>query len=80
MASRKKLIDGLALTAVLALAGAVARKGTEGTWELVAGQEPPREKSNRAVTFGEAAAWALVSGAVVGLARMAVRRGLIYRR
>ncbi len=79
MFGKNKLIDGLALTAVLTFASAVARRGTEETWTFVAGKEPPKDQSNRDVRIGEAVTWALLSGTVVGLTRLAIRRGIVFR-
>lgn len=74
MARKDKLVDGLALTLLLYGTAHLARKGTAGTWSLVTGRKPPVEKSNVEVDVKEAATWALVSGAVVGVARLFVRR------
>ena len=79
MARQQKLVGGLAATALLACVGALARQGTEKSWTAIAGTAPPTEDDNRHVDLKEAVAWALISGAVVGLTRLAVRRSIIYR-
>lgn len=79
MSNEKRRVSGLALAGIVTVAGILARKGTEQTWTLVTGDQPPRDQSNANVDIKEAVAWALVSGAVVGLTRLAVRRGLIFR-
>lgn len=79
LARKEKLIDGLALSLLLYGTAALARKGTAGTWSLVTGKKPPAEKSNVEVELKEAATWALVSGAVVGVARVFVRRFVARR-
>lgn len=79
MARKDKLIDGLALSLLLYGTAHLARKGTAGTWSLVTGKKPPAEKTNREVDMKEAASWALISGATVGLARLFVRRFVARR-
>lgn len=79
MATKQKLISGVAATLLLMATSAVARRGTAESWKLIAGKNPPTEDENTEVDLKEAASWALVSGAVVGLARLMVRRGLIFR-
>lgn len=79
MAGKQRLIGGVAATALLMASSALARRGTEKSWTLIAGKEPPIDDPNAEVDLKEAVTWALVSGAVVGLTRFAVRRGLIFR-
>lgn len=79
MARKQKLIGGVAATLLLMATSAVARRGTEKSWKMIAGTNPPTDDSNREVDLKEAASWALVSGAAVGLARLLVRRGVIFR-
>lgn len=67
------------MTVLLIGASLLARESVAKGWAKAAGEEPPREKSNREVGLREAAAWALVSGSVVGLARMLIRRTIGYR-
>lgn len=79
MAQKQKVIGGVAATALLMCASALARRGTEKSWTLIAGKNPPTDDSNTDVDLREAVSWALLSGAVVGLTRLAVRRGLILK-
>lgn len=79
MAGRQRLIGGIAATVLLMASSALARRGTEETWTLIAGKKPPTEDANPDVDLKEAVTWALVSGAVVGLTRLAVRRGLVFK-
>lgn len=72
----QRVFDGIMLTALLVGASVLARKSLAGTWSAVSGHPPPPDISNTDVDVREAAAWALVSGAVVGLVRLFVRRGL----
>ena len=75
----KRLVGGIAATALLMASSALARRGTEKSWTMIAGKAPPIDDSNAEVDLREAVTWALVSGAVVGLTRFAVRRGLIFK-
>lgn len=52
----------------------VARKALTLGWKVVSGKEPPANPEHPDVTWGEAASWAVVSGAVVGLARLAAQK------
>lgn len=79
MTKKPKLVGGVAATLLLMATSVLARRGTEKSWKMIAGKNPPTEDTNSEVDLKEAASWALVSGAVVGLARLAVRRGLIFR-
>jgi hypothetical protein len=63
----------LALVASL-VAAMVARKTLSLSWRLVSGKEPPANPEHPEVTWPEAASWAVVSGAVVGLARMIAQK------
>jgi hypothetical protein len=67
---------GYKILAVLAsfLGAMLARKGVAAAWKLVSGNEPPANPEHPDVTWGEAAAWAVISGAVVGLARMVAQK------
>lgn len=64
--------------AVNAMAGAaaafVARKAISFAWTKITGKKPPDAAEDRKVAIGEALAWAFVTGAGVGMARvLAVR-------
>ena len=63
------------MAAVAAMLGAlVARKGLAFAWRAATGKEPPANPEHPAVTWPEATAWALVSGAVMGFARMVAQK------
>ncbi|MBV9099278.1 MAG: DUF4235 domain-containing protein [Frankiaceae bacterium] len=63
------------MATIAALVGAlVARKSLTMVWKLATGNEPPANPEHPTVTWPEAAAWAAVSGAVVGLARMVAQK------
>ena len=60
---------------IATLAGAfVARKTLAFAWRAATGKEPPANPEHPAVTWPEAATWAIVSGAVVGLARLIAQK------
>ena len=52
----------------------IARKVVTTAWQAITGSEPPANPEDPEVTWAEAAGWALVSGAVIGLARLAATR------
>jgi hypothetical protein len=57
------------------LAGAfVARKVLHTAWKTATGKEPPANPEHPEVTWAEAAAWAALSGAFIGFARMMAQR------
>ena len=63
-------------------AASVARKVVAGTWKLAAGNEPPANPEDPEVTWQEAVAFALLSGAAIGLARMVASRqaAVVFRK
>jgi hypothetical protein len=63
------------------LAATVAEKALKAIWRTAAGAEPPAVPENPDTRWGEAVGWALLSGAVIGLARLAAtRRAAAYYR
>jgi hypothetical protein len=66
-------------TASALLAAAAAQKGLSAAWKLATGDDPPTIPEDPETSWGEAIAWAAVSGAVIGLARLvATRRAAHY--
>ena len=67
---------GYKVMAMLAtLVGAfLARKTLAFAWRTATGKEPPANPEHPEVTWAEAATWAVVSGAVVGLARLIAQK------
>lgn len=63
----------LAMLATL-LGALVARKTLAFAWRTATGKEPPANPEHPEVTWPEAATWAVVSGAVVGLARLVAQK------
>jgi hypothetical protein len=61
------------------LAAAAAQKALNAGWKLATGNEPPTIPEDPETSWSEAVAWAVVSGAVLGLARLvATRRAARY--
>jgi hypothetical protein len=64
------------------LAATLAEKGLEAAWRTATGAEPPASPEDPDISWAEAISWALLSGAVIGLARLAATRqaAAYYRR
>ena len=63
------------MAAIAALIGAfVARKSLALAWKTATGKEPPANPEHPAVTWPEAISWAVISGAVMGVARMIAQK------
>jgi hypothetical protein len=61
------------------LAASAAEHGVRAAWRTATGSEPPALPEDPDTRWGEAVTWALLSGAVIGLARlMATRRAAAY--
>lgn len=59
-----------------AMAAAVAARHTlQASWRQAFDRDPPRNPASREVAWKEALLWGAVSGALVGVARIAARRG-----
>lgn len=67
---------GYKLMAALAavLGGLVARKTLALAWKTTTGKEPPANPEHPAVAWPEALTWAVVSGAVMGVARLVAQK------
>jgi hypothetical protein len=66
-------------TAAALLAGEAAHKGLSAAWKLATGDDPPTIPEDPETSWREAIAWAVLSGAVMGLARLvATRRAAHY--
>ncbi|ANS79817.1 hypothetical protein SGUI_2421 [Serinicoccus hydrothermalis] len=63
----------LTVGAVIA-ASSIARKATDGTWKFVTGNDSPTNPEDPDIDLKEAVAFAVLSGALVGLARMLANR------
>jgi Protein of unknown function (DUF4235) len=61
------------------LAAAAAQKALSAAWKLATGDDPPTVPEDPETEWAEAIAWAALSGAVLGLARLlATRRAAQY--
>lgn len=56
------------------LAAIAARKALTSGWEAATGTEPPDNPADPAVEWKQAIAWGMLTGAVVGVARMLASR------
>ena len=65
-----KVWSAFSVVAVLG-AAAVAKKALNTGWKAATGKNPPANPADPDVAVGEAVTWAVVSGALIGLARMA---------
>ena len=76
--SGSKVWSLMSLVAVIG-AAAVAKKALQTGWKTATGKNPPANPADPDVDMREAVAWAAVSGALIGLARMfAARRAAGY--
>ena len=71
MAGKKQNISALVMTLA---ATAVAKKIADTTWKIGAGKEPPTDPADPDIELREAVVWAVVSGAIISLVRMAISR------
>jgi hypothetical protein len=63
------------------LAATFAENGLKALWRTATGNEPPTVPEDPDTSWAEAVSWALLSGAVIGLARLAAtRRAAAYYR
>ena len=74
--SQSKFV-GLAATLAALGAATLMRKTLERVWMSATGKEAPVNPESSETSWGEALAWALVSGALLGVARLVARRGAI---
>ncbi len=56
------------------LAATLAERGVRAVWRATTGNEPPDAPEDPDTNWREAVIWALLSGAAVGLARLAATR------
>jgi hypothetical protein len=79
--STKKSQTGANIAIAIAAVGATAaaRKASTVTWKLVTGEAPPEDPRSPDVDWRVAVLWAVASGTAIGIARLAVQRGLAAR-
>jgi len=56
------------------LAAALAERALHVAWKTATGNEPPTIPEDPDTNWAEAVAWAVLSGAVIGIARLAATR------
>ncbi len=66
-----KVVGGMAVGA----ATLVTKKVLDGTWKAATGNEPPTHAEDPDLTWREAVMWAVLSGAVIGVAQLVAARG-----
>lgn len=74
-----KALNGVTVALLLAGTSWLVRRATASGWEMVTDEPAPKDQSNLNVELSDAATWAVLSGAAVGLARLLVRRTVAYR-
>lgn len=57
-----------------AAAMAISRPGLKAGWRLLRHDDPPENPVSPDVTWGEAVAWSMATGAILGVAHMAAQR------
>jgi hypothetical protein len=67
------------MTLLMMGASILARETVAKGWAKTASDDAPPQRSNKDISVKEAAAWALVSGSIVGIARVVARRAMGYR-
>ncbi|WP_010148371.1 DUF4235 domain-containing protein [Serinicoccus profundi] len=67
-------IWSLATTGAAIGGGVIAKNVTEGLWKFVTGSSSPSNPEDPEVNWGEAVAFAVVSGAIVQLVRVIINR------
>ena len=73
-------MPGMMQTGVAIATGVAARKAANTTWKLGSGgKEPPTDPANPEATAREAIAWAIFSGALMGVARVLIARKMAER-
>jgi hypothetical protein len=73
MASGSKVWTVFSLASALG-AAALARKTLDKSWKVATGKKPPENPADPDVEIWEAVTWAVVTGAVIALARMLAQR------
>lgn len=64
----------IATAAAAFAAAAIARKATDGTWKFVTGSDSPSNPEDPDIDIKEAVAFAVLSGVIMGVARMLAQR------
>jgi hypothetical protein len=83
VADRSELVWKLLATAAAVGAGIAARNVATAGWKRTVGGEPPTNPADPATSWQEALGWSILTGVLVGTARLFARRsaaGLWRRR
>lgn len=67
-------LENVLTFAVAAGTALVAREVLKGGWRAALGSEPPKNPASHQVDWRDAMLWGVMSGAIVGAARIASRR------
>jgi Protein of unknown function (DUF4235) len=70
-----KLVLKVVGGAAVGIATIVTKKLLDGSWKVATGNEPPTSAEDPDLTWSEALAWAVLSGAVIGVAQLLAARG-----
>jgi Protein of unknown function (DUF4235) len=65
-------------TSSAVIAAGAAHRGLSAAWRLATGDDPPTIPEDEETSWGEAILWAVLSGAVLGLARLVATRGAAH--
>lgn len=68
------IVAKLATTGAALAASFIAKKATDGTWSFVTGKEVPDNPDDPDIDIKEAILFAILSGALIALARMIANR------
>ncbi|HEV2088302.1 MAG TPA: DUF4235 domain-containing protein [Cryptosporangiaceae bacterium] len=71
----EKAIARMVASAVVAGAAFTAKKVLDRSWQAATGNHPPSDPKDPDLDWKEAVAWALLTGAVVGIAQLTAARG-----
>lgn len=79
MGKKKSKGDSSKVWSVMALVSglggaAIAKKGLNASWKAATGKTPPENPADPDVQLAEAVAWAVASGTIVALVKMALQR------
>ena len=73
--AQEKLLWKVAGGLTAAVAAIAAKKAVDLAWRAATGgKEPPANPEDPETTWGEAVAWALLSGTAIGMARLLAQR------
>lgn len=74
--SNKEYLQTALIAGATMLGAFLARKTVEKTWERITKNEAPKNPADPNITWKEAMAWTLITGAVAGATRVLVRFGM----